>query len=41
MPTIAANAYRHRMGRSYNKPRADLGYVEVFFDPIKTLFDKN
>ena len=29
MPTIAVNAYRHRIGRSYNKPHADLGYVEV------------
>ncbi len=31
MPTIAANSYRHRIGRSYNKPQADLGYVEVIF----------
>jgi len=30
MPTIAANAYRHRIGRSYNKPQADRGYVENF-----------
>jgi len=30
MPTLAANAYRHRIGRSYNKPQNDLGYVENF-----------
>jgi len=29
VPTIAANAYRHRMGRAYNKPQQTLGYVEV------------
>ncbi len=28
-PTIAANAYRHRIGREYNKPQNQLGYVEV------------
>jgi len=40
MPTIAANAYRHRMGRSYNKPRADLGYVENFLFMIDALNDR-
>eukprot|EP01017_Pseudomicrothorax_dubius_P016568 TRINITY_DN1878_c0_g1_i4.p1 TRINITY_DN1878_c0_g1~~TRINITY_DN1878_c0_g1_i4.p1 ORF type:complete len:467 (-),score=130.23 TRINITY_DN1878_c0_g1_i4:74-1474(-) len=30
VPTIAANAYRHREGRSYNKPDASKGYVENF-----------
>jgi citrate synthase len=30
MPTLAANAYRHRIGREYNMPRSDLGYVENF-----------
>lgn len=29
VPTIAANAYRHRIGRAYNKPQQHLGYVEV------------
>jgi len=29
VPTIAANAYRHRIGRTYNKPAQNLGYVEV------------
>lgn len=38
MPTIAANSYRHRIGRSYNKPQADLGYVEVnLFSFLKRL----
>lgn len=30
MPTIAANAYRHRIGRQYNLPQSELGYVENF-----------
>jgi len=30
IPTIAANSYRHRIGRSYNKPQSHLGYVENF-----------
>lgn len=30
MPTMAANAYRHRIGRSYNKPDSSMGYVENF-----------
>lgn len=30
VPTIAANAYRHRIGREYNKPAEKLGYVENF-----------
>jgi hypothetical protein len=29
MPTIAANSYRHRIGRKYNTPAPNLGYVEV------------
>ena len=29
VPTLAANAYRHRIGRNYNKPQKDLGYIEV------------
>jgi len=29
-PTVAASAYRHRIGRQYNKPQPDLGYVENF-----------
>lgn len=30
MPTIAANSYRHRIGRSYNIPSNNLGYIENF-----------
>lgn len=30
VPTIAANAYRHRVGREYNTPAENLGYVENF-----------
>lgn len=30
MPTIAANSYRHRIGRDYNKPSQNLDYVENF-----------
>lgn len=30
MPTIAANAYRHRQGRPYNTPQQGLGYCENF-----------
>ena len=30
MPTIAANAYRHRIGREYNKPAEGQGYIENF-----------
>lgn len=29
-PTIAANSYRHRIGREYNLPNESLGYVENF-----------
>ena len=30
VPTIAANSYRHRIGREYNVPNESLGYVENF-----------
>eukprot|EP01119_Soliformovum_irregulare_P007275 TRINITY_DN19679_c0_g1_i1.p1 TRINITY_DN19679_c0_g1~~TRINITY_DN19679_c0_g1_i1.p1 ORF type:complete len:490 (-),score=136.98 TRINITY_DN19679_c0_g1_i1:64-1323(-) len=30
LPTIAACAYRHRIGRPYTQPRSDLGYTENF-----------
>lgn len=30
VPTIAANSYRHRIGREYNMPSESLGYVENF-----------
>ena len=28
--TVAANAYRHRIGREFNNPHNDLGYTENF-----------
>ena len=37
VPTLSAYAYRHRIGRSYNKPQPDLGYVEVN-NPFKLKF---
>ena len=30
MPTLAANSYRHRVGREFNLPAPGLGYVENF-----------
>jgi citrate synthase len=30
VPTLAANAYRHRIGREYNLPSPNMGYVENF-----------
>ena len=30
LPTVAAFAYRHRIGRPFNYPNADLGYTENF-----------
>jgi citrate synthase len=30
MPTLAANSYRHRIGREFNEPNAKYGYVENF-----------
>jgi citrate synthase len=30
VPTLAANAYRHRIGRDYNLPSTNMGYVENF-----------
>lgn len=30
VPTLAANAYRHRIGKEYNLPAPNLGYVENF-----------
>lgn len=30
MPTLAANSYRHRIGKGYNEPNNKYGYVENF-----------
>lgn len=37
MPTLAANSYRHRIGRAYNIPNQNLGYLENFLFMIDRL----
>lgn len=37
LPTIAANAYRHRIGRDYNKPDNKLSYIENFLAMLDRL----
>lgn len=34
MPTICANAYRFRIGRSFNDPDNSLNYVENFLSML-------
>ncbi len=41
IPTIAANAYRHRIGREYNKPHENTGYVENFLYMLDRLNESN
>lgn len=41
IPTIAAYAYRHRVGRPYVDPRSDLGYTENFLYMMDKLSDSN
>jgi len=41
MPTIAAYAYRHRIGRPYVNPGGGLGYAENFLYMIDKMTDKN
>ena len=41
VPTLAANAYRHRIGREYNKPAEGLGYVENFLYMMDKLNEKD
>lgn len=40
MPTIAANAYRLRIGRDFNMPQKGLGYVENFLYMMDRLNEK-
>jgi citrate synthase len=40
MPTVAAFAYRHRIGRPYVDPRSDLGYAENFLYMLDSLGDR-
>eukprot|EP00842_Homolaphlyctis_polyrhiza_P000744 jgi/Hompol1/1670/HPOL_002324-RA len=41
LPTLAACAYRHRIGRSYNSPSNDLGYTENFLYMLDRLSETN
>lgn len=41
MPTLAAFAYRHRIGRPYENPSADLGYTENFLYMLDKLNHKD
>ncbi|KAJ3122701.1 hypothetical protein HK098_002537 [Nowakowskiella sp. JEL0407] len=40
-PTIAAACYRHRIGREYNEPQANLSYCENFLYMMDHLSEKN
>lgn len=40
VPTIAANSYRHRIGRDYNPPSEKLSYVENFLYMLDYLNEK-
>jgi citrate synthase len=39
LPTIAAYCYRHRIGKPFNQPRNDLGFVENFLYMLDYLND--
>jgi len=41
LPTIAACAYRHRIGRPYNQPATTLGYTENFLYMLDHLAEVN
>ncbi|KAL7753376.1 hypothetical protein RI367_001151 [Sorochytrium milnesiophthora] len=41
MPTIAACAYRHRIGRPYNDPSNELGYTENFLYMLDRLSESD
>ncbi|KAH6580631.1 hypothetical protein BASA61_009529 [Batrachochytrium salamandrivorans] len=41
LPTLAACAYRHRIGRGYNTPSNDLGYTENFLYMLDRLSETN
>ena len=40
-PTLAANSYRHRIGRAANPPNKDIGYIENFLYMLDNLNEKN
>lgn len=39
LPTISAYCYRHRIGKPFNQPRNDLGYIENFLYMLDYLND--
>ena len=41
IPTIAACAWRHRIGRPYNEPINELGYTENFLYMLDRLSETN
>jgi citrate synthase len=41
LPTLAACAYRHRIGRAYNQPSSNLGYTENFMYMLDRLSEDN
>lgn len=41
MPTIAANSFRHRIGREYNLPAENYGYVENFLYMLDRLNEEH
>ncbi|KAJ3168291.1 hypothetical protein HDU88_001731 [Geranomyces variabilis] len=41
VPTLAACAYRHRIGRPYNSPSNELGYTENFLYMLDRLSESN
>jgi citrate synthase len=41
VPTIAANSYRHRIGREYNIPSENMSYVENFLYMLDRLNEKD
>lgn len=41
LPTIASNSYRHRIGRSYNAPNENLGYVENYLYMLDRYSEKD
>lgn len=41
LPTIVANSYRHRIGRPFNPPQPQMGYVENFLWMLDRLSEKD
>ncbi|HRW50136.1 MAG TPA: citrate synthase [Caldilinea sp.] len=41
LPTVAAFCYRHRIGRPFNYPNADMGYAENFLYMLDYMYQTN